>query len=351
MRKTARPAVEYPSLPHFELKGGRRVKLGRVIPKAKPMALRLANYLDMEKVRANPPPEEVRYSAKCMDSLRRMYLNDREGDCVVASFMHQMGLWSGNDADSGGLVQATDQEVHAQYHEIGGPGDNGLVITDFMDVARSKGIRAGGKTYKIDGYVAVGNSDPLRTKVAHYLFGGLKLGVNLPADWLNSDEGGVWDVTRSRIVGGHDVLVVDYDREGVTVSTWGGLRKITWRAYTDRIWVTETYALLAHLWYGNDELAPSGVKVGQLQADMEKLSGGDIPDPGPVVPPGPDPGPPVPPPGPGPVPALFHLGFGKDVPKGKRITFRAPVDVRAGRYDVTPAAGKRATAPEAEAGK
>lgn len=314
---------------------GRHVFLGRIIPKARPQALRLENYLDRREALAHPPPDEVVYSTAAMRALRRMYGNDQEGCCVVSSAAHQLGVWSGNDTDSGGLVEATDQEIHTQYHEIGGPGDNGLVITDFLDVWKSRGFRAGGKTYRIDGYVSADHTNALEVKVAHYLFGGIKLGINLPQEWLDAPDGGTWGPTNSRIVGGHDVPIVDYVRKGVVICTWGGLRTITWEAFTSGRWVTESYPVLAPLWYGDDRMGPHGIDAKSLADDLAKLSGGVIPDPGP--------GPVTPPPGPNPIPVgLFHLNFRAAVGKGDRVNFRAPVAIPKGAYDVVPsaAAGK-----------
>jgi hypothetical protein len=134
----------------------------------------------------------------------------------------------------------------------------------------------------------------------------------------------------------------------VLISTWGGLRTITWSAFQARTWVSELYCLLAPLWYNNDRLAPNGVDVATLQADLAKLSGGVIPDVGPPpgpVPPPPNPGPVTPPPEPpeppAPVEPLFQLTFGRDVKTGQRVRFTARTAIPAGRYDVTLATGRR----------
>jgi hypothetical protein len=349
--------ITHPNAPHpyrspvptVRLRDGRTVRLGRIKPKARPVALRLGSYVDFPHVKSSPPPDRVDYAAKAMPALKRMYLNDRYGCCVISGKAHALGVWSGNDADSGGLIQATDEEIYSQYQSICGPGDNGCVITQVYDVMRAKGFRAGGRTYPIDGYCAIDNRSQLEAMVGVYAFGANTIGIDLPQAWLDSKEGGVWDVTDSSIVGGHDVTVVAYNGQGVVISTWGGLRTITWRAFTTRTWVNEFYVPLAPSWYGNDKLAPNGIDVKTLMADLSKLSNGVIPDVGPPpgpVPPPPNPGPVTPPiPDPGPVPpvsVLFQLQFDRAVKKGKKVQFRAPVDIPVGKDDVTPAHAFRA---------
>jgi hypothetical protein len=309
------------------------VRLGCILPKVRPMALGLAHYLDLELV-AKVLPQSVDYAAKAMPSLSRVYLNDAWGDCVIAGKYHAVGVWSGND--TGIAVQGTDQEVLSMYHTICGPGDNGCVITDVLDYMRARGLPFGGKPHKIDGYVACDWRRQDLVKAALYLFGCLSIGVKLPEAWTGSD---VWDVTNSRIVGGHDVTVVSYGPDGVGVSSWGRVYRITWPAFTSTRWVQECYCLQAPDWYNDDRLAPSGVNVDALVADLAKIRGGEVPD----IDPGP-PAPPEPPPGPGPAPppapvALFPLIFPQTVRKGKivRISpFRAPVDIPGGRYGVVP---------------
>lgn len=275
---------------------GRQVRLGRIRPKVRPSVLKFACYFDSKK--AAPTPSAVDFSSKAMEAIRRMYLNDQYGDCVIAGKYHQLGLWSGNDKDSGGIVLGSDQEVLSAYHKICGPGDNGCSITEVLDVFRSEGLTAKGKKYTIDGYVSIDNANILQVKVAILLFGSLTLGINLPGAWTQGGDGSVWGVTNTGIVGGHDVCCVGYNPQGVQIATWGGLRTITWAAFTSSKWIDECYAQLAGLWYGPDKISPYGFDAATLKADLEKLGGGIIPD---IDPPGPPPPPPPPPGPPGPV--------------------------------------------------
>jgi hypothetical protein len=287
------------------------VKLGRVAPRGVPLALSLADYL----APAVAPPATTGDRRKKPDvaaALARMYLNDQEGDCVVASCYHKLGLWAGTDGRP--AVQVPDSLVHQMYQQLkAGPGDSGCVITDVLDYWRSSGLPVGnGQVEKIDGYVRVDNTRADQVKAGAYLFGAVKLGIDLPQAWLNS---AVWDVTNSPVVGGHDVPIVDYDEKGVYVASWARIYLITWRAFTSRNWVKEAYVPLAPAWYGPDKLAPSGVDADRLRADLAKLGGGEVPDVAPPV--SPPPVPPSPPTPPAPTsPDTIRIPAGQTVPAG-----------------------------------
>lgn len=291
-----------------------QVKLGRVAPKGRPNALRLGDYIG--KLAANVTfPDSADWYTKAAPAIARMYLNNQYGDCVIAGKAHNLGVWSANDPDSfnGKVVLATDQEVYQQYQSICGPGDNGCVITNVLDVMKSTGFTAGGSQFKIDGYVSVDWRSKELVKAAVYLFGACTIGFNLPSAWMNSD---VWDVTNSGIAGGHDVSPVGYgtnvigtNADGVVVSSWGRLYLFTWAAFNSTRYIDEMYCMVpSFLWTGVDGRAPSGVNLAELRSDMAAIGGGNLPplptpDPvppvvPPVVPPPPDVPPVVPPPPP-----------------------------------------------------
>lgn len=269
----------------------RRVFLGRIRPKVRGRCLRFAKYLRGEG--ATPPPSTVDYGAPAQAAIARMYLNDTFGDCVIAGKAHELGVWSGNELGPDQVVIATDDEIYQQYQSLCGPGDNGCVITDVLDAMKTRGFLAGGKSYRIDGYVGIDWTNKLEVQVALYLFGALTLGINLPEAWTEGGDGSTWDSTDTEIVGGHDVTAFGYDSDGVWVATWGGKRLITWNAFTSTAWIEECYAQLAPLWYANSRLAPCGVDAAALQADLAQLGSGTIPPIDPTPTPTP-PGPPVP---------------------------------------------------------
>lgn len=301
-----------------------QVRLGRKTPVARPQAPRLSQYVN--RLRGVPIPASCDWYTKAAASIARMYLNDRYGDCVIASVMHRLGVWSANDPDSspGGVVLATDDEVYQQYQGICGPGDNGCMIADVLDWGRQKGWVAGGQKYFIDGYVQVDWRSKEMVQVALVLFGCVCLGINLPSAWTSA---AVWDVTNTRIVGGHDVSgcgygkvpaqIVSSNAEGVVIMSWGRLYLITWAAFNSTRWIEECYAMVpSFLWTGADKRNPGNVDLETLKADLQKIGGGNLPplpDPNPPTPTPPDPTPPNPNPPPSPGPVTFPSNFGVSI--------------------------------------
>jgi hypothetical protein len=262
------------------------VRLGRKRPPSRPSVPRLAAYFSPATATVQPPTQ-LDYYTKAANSLVRIYLNNQYGCCVISGKAHSFGIWSANDKDSGGIILATDQEIYSQYQSVCGPGDNGCIISSVLDYCKGQGFLAGGKRYKIDGYVAVDWRDKLQVQVAQVLFGACTIGINLPQAWTSNNT---WDVTNSRIVGGHDVTVCGYSGQGVYVSSWGRLYLMTWAAFTSTKWVEEYYAMLSPSWYGIDKMAPSGVDAAALLDDLSRLGRGDLPPlPDPVTPPPPPP--------------------------------------------------------------
>lgn len=241
---------------------------------------------------AAPPASTGSRRSKATSVLKRMYLNDRMGCCVISGKYHQLGFTSA--VDGGPEIEVPDATIAQQYNLLkAGRGDTGCIITDVLRYYQRNGIPANGVSHKLDGWVAVNARSTDQLKAAIYLFGTVTLGVDLPQAWTSS---AVWDVTNSRIVGGHDVAAVDYDDQGVYVSSWGKVYRVTWAAMTNGRYVKECYAQLHAGWTGSDRLAPSGVNDAQLKLDLDVIRNGGVPDHGDTPPPGPTPpvDPPIP---------------------------------------------------------
>lgn len=251
---------------------GQVLHLGRKPPHPGMPKLRLSYYVDTAA--AAEPPASLDLTDKAMESIKRMYGNDRYGDCVIAGKYHTAGMMTGEDTAAPWV--GDDTEVVSQYHAICGAGDNGCVITDVLDAMASGKFKVGGKPAKVDAYAAVDNKNVTLAKIAMCLFGPLTLGLDLPGDWTGSNE--VWDVTSSRSVGGHDVCTAGYDAQYVKISSWAKIFKMTWPAFTSTKWVGEVWALLSPLWYGDDMVAPGGIKLDKLKADFDLLKQGRIPE-------------------------------------------------------------------------
>jgi uncharacterized protein YkwD len=263
------------------------VALGRKAPHPGRKHLQLEHYHD----KVTQPPPSINRRDKASASLARMYRNDVKGCCVISGKGHGLGVVSANDSDSGGVVLATDQEIDDQYYGVCGPNDEGCVITDVLDYMMKSGFMAGGRRYFIDGYVAADWTNQLLVKLGLYEFGCGTFGINLPSAWT---QNAVWDVTNTRVVGGHDVTPIDYDETGVYVSSWGRIYRMTWQAVLSRRWVEELYFPVYQSWYNKDQVTPTGTNAAKLKADLQVIRSGGFPEIGPISPPPPKP-PPSPP--------------------------------------------------------
>ena len=77
-----------------------------------------------------------------------MFGNDTLGDCVMAGRAHQTLRFE--DIEQNKVITITDKDVTREYFKETGGGDTGLVVLNSLKLWRSKGWKAGKKTYKID---------------------------------------------------------------------------------------------------------------------------------------------------------------------------------------------------------
>lgn len=255
-----------------------KVRLGRKPPDLDKKTLRFDYFLERGasglvlpktlNVGADPAVQKV---------LDEMYENDQLGCCVISEKAHKCGVNHAQDNKGKPPRIATSREIVDQYHRICGGGDNGCNITRVLDDIVAKRFKVGGEVFDLDGYVQVDNTVEL-AKAGIYFTGQMTLGVDLPSAWTGGNK--VWDVTTSRIVGGHDVGIFDWDddKEIFYVSSWGAIYEMTFKAFTSTKWVGETYACLGPDWYGDDRLSPAGFMADELKKDLELLKQGRIPE-------------------------------------------------------------------------
>lgn len=215
------------------------------------------------------PPVAADWCAKVSDF--GMMLNDDLGDCAIACPGHMIQAWT---ADNGAEYIPSDQDILAAYEAVGGykPGDestdNGCVVLDVLRFWHDHGIA--GRKLAAYARVRAGNVKAIKQAVA--MFGGVYLGLDLPAAWQDADT---WDVGRGpRYLpgswGGHAVPALAYDADKLTVVTWGQRMPLTWPAlerYASEIWV-----VLSQDWSDADG-APSGLDMAQLGTDLGYFHG------------------------------------------------------------------------------
>jgi len=277
-----------------------KFKLGRRRPVAPAPCLKLRNYL-LASVPA--PPPSVNYavgSQGAIESLKRMYLNDRYGDCVIAGGYHVEGVYTGNAGDA---FLASDQQILADYSAISGyiPGnpftDRGADIQTALHYWMAHGFASGNR---LVGYLAVDPTNVQELMTAVYLFENLILGFELPDAYISPPpmgSGFTWDVAgEPNPQRGHLITGFGYDWvNGTVVSTWGMVGTMTWRAIAEYLpgeMGGELYTAIGPEMISKaSQKAPNGFDWSQLVADFDSLGGSVLappqPNPGPAPPPGP----------------------------------------------------------------
>jgi hypothetical protein len=239
------------------------VRLGKLPVRHDVRTLQLARYVDTAELPA--PPATYDETAHVPDW--PMYANDRIGDCTCAAAGHMIEAWTA--AASGTAKEVSERAVLTAFDAVKitdpATGEEGAVELDVLKYWRKTGV--GG--HRIGAFAAVQSHDHGLVRTASYLFGGVYIGLALP---VTAQRQAVWDWTgsltgpaRPGSWGGHAVDVVQYDGDGLTVVTWGMLKRMTW-AFWDR-YVDECYGLLSTDFLAHGK-APNGFALAELKADL-----------------------------------------------------------------------------------
>jgi hypothetical protein len=246
------------------------MKLGKKPAVPDPRTLQLAKYLDPSVLPA--PPSQVNWATKVASW--PMMDNDTIGDCTTAAAGHCIEEWTTDVGDPVVLPDATIVAAYAAvsgYDPTTGQGDVGATVVSVLNYWRQTGI--GGHT--IRAYAAVTPSDLDHVRDSVSIFGNCYIGLMMP---LSAQTQSIWSVPPGGANGqgapgswgGHAVPVVAYDPDGLTVVTWGALKRMTWgflSAYCD-----EAYALLSDDFLTADE-TPAGIDLTALEADLQDVTG------------------------------------------------------------------------------
>lgn len=212
-----------------------------------------------------------------------MMLNDQYGDCTIAGAGHQDMIWTTYNFNK---YVPSDGDIVAAYTAItasenGGNGfdpstgnnDNGCTCIDVLNYWRNTGI--GGRKILAYALLQLQNKDQL--KAAIMLFGGVYLGVNLPLSVrdVSDDNTKVWDVPSSGPTGkgspgswgGHLIIGIRFDIEGISFISWGQLYKMTWAFWMT--YIDESYAVLSvDFLIARHGGSPTGFDLETLQSDL-----------------------------------------------------------------------------------
>jgi len=240
------------------------MKLGKKPARNDPRTLKLGKYLTPQIA---PPPAFVNNSRGITEW--GMMMNDSLGSCTISAVGHAYPVQVFSQIDKGILgkiIEPSDDIILRYYEQWDGydpsdpSTDQGGDETDVLNKWRKFGFAG----RELTAYADPDPKNREHVKQAIYLFGGVYIGIQLPAGWQNAP---LWDANMGDpgSWGGHAVYVCDYDADGVTVITWGSLQKITWAGwdqYTD-----EVHGLLTPDWR-----PPAGFAQDSLLADLEAVA-------------------------------------------------------------------------------
>ena len=260
-------------------------KLGKKEARVVPGALKLSKYV------ATLPdiPGSIGWATAFSDW--QMLGNDSIGDCTCACAGH---IIMEEEVQNGRpYTNVTQDGVIKAYSAVSGyvPGDestdNGAYIHDVLSYWKKTGICGN----KIAGYVSVNVSSLEEIKAAIYIFGALDIGIQLPGTAQTQiDNGEPWTLTEGYqndpnaapgSWGGHSIPLVGYRKIWPTGSrsqehhlrfrgvTWGAFQMISvpWLSY----YMDEAWAVLDLSWLSPEKVAPNGLDLAQLQADLTAL--------------------------------------------------------------------------------
>jgi hypothetical protein len=238
-------------------------KLGKLPVRTDVRTLALARYIDTAEL--PPPPATFDEAGGVADW--PMYANDRIGDCTTAAAGHMIEAWTASA--SGHAVEISERAVLDAFDAVKvvdpATGEEGAIELDVLVYWRKHGI--GG--HRIGAFARLPVHDRTIVRAGTWLFGGVYIGLQLPRSARDQE---VWDWTgslsgdaRPGSWGGHAVDVVAYDAAGLTVVTWGSLKRMTW-SFWDR-YCDEAYALLSPD-FVHEGRAPNGFDLAALKADL-----------------------------------------------------------------------------------
>lgn len=245
-----------------------KMKLGRKAVKHDVRTLLMARYF----TEALPPPASTADWTGGLTSFGQM-LNDSLGCCTIAGCGHATQTWT----KAVGLEVTVPDSTILRYYEAwdgydpNDPStDQGGVELDVLTDWRKQTFAG----VALSAFAAVNPLETDNVKRTIGLFGGAYIGLGLPVTAQTQET---WHVVRNGGAdaepgswGGHCVWVAGYDAEGLTVITWGALKRMTWNFWNK--YVDEAYGLISTSFINPSGVSPSGFNFEQLSLDLQQVT-------------------------------------------------------------------------------
>ena len=251
-------------------------KFGKKAPRLDQRTLQLSSYLDLT---ALPPIPSCKYWSGGIKNWGMMK-NDVLGDCAIATPGHMVMGWTVNALGSPIIIP--DKQIVKAYSAVSGydpktgANDNGCQVLDVLNYWRKTGI--GG--HNIKAFASVNPKNLKQVMAATYLFGGVYLGMALPAmlqslnmmdgDWVLPNPLPKDGSADPYSLGGHAVPIISYDPNWVYIITWGGTRRVSWPFF--RMFCDEAFAAISQDWVKPSGISPSGLNMAALMADVKLVA-------------------------------------------------------------------------------
>jgi hypothetical protein len=250
---------------------GITLKLGKTPARPGAVKLKLANYLDTSAL----PKPPTSFGHERLVTQWGMLGNDTAGCCVWSGAGHETMLWN---REAGRSVNITTTSTLRNYSLVTGynPNDPSTDQGTDMQVAASYRRKTGlldadGKRHKVGAYVALEPGNLTQLWYALYLFDGLGIGVEFPAQWMDAfNARRMWTkVSRPKIEGGHYISGMAKRGGGATVISWGAPVGMTGAGYQQFNDETIAYLTEEKLTAGK---SLEGFDLAQLQADLTAVT-------------------------------------------------------------------------------
>lgn len=209
-----------------------------------------------------------------------MHLNDKYGDCTIATVANEIQTKSANAGSH--MLVVPDDLVKKQYFDLTGGHDSGLYMDQVARAGMKPGYFMSDDRYsdKLLAWARFNPGNDNLIKFAIYYFGGVRCGISLPETAHYQIQKGLpWDYIANPTSaqgsndpgswGGHSVHVPDFAGFGETCTTWRQMQP--WTKAFRRMYIDFASVTIDLNWFNAQHKIPViGIAYKDLISDMKK---------------------------------------------------------------------------------